>query len=193
PYPYHVDFYNQFSCHVEKFDFQNAGNGEKNDLTYLRGYDDYPANVAGSSGTQPGKGNSEVCTPCDEDDNSFTREAYKRLIRRTYKVRRVHGVAMIFGMIALGVVTIHVARYLKETGGGCLLVGWWLWAHFALSHAAKGAVYIGLVLVLCQPGRETTDEAAVDIETKRVQLIWVHKIVGAVAVALLHVECMTGP
>ncbi|CAG7725860.1 unnamed protein product, partial [Allacma fusca] len=57
---------------------------------------------------------------------------------------------MIVGTIAFGVTSIHVSRYLKETGGGCLLVGWWLWAHLGLVIAGKAAIYIGLAMGICQ-------------------------------------------
>ncbi|CAG7719503.1 unnamed protein product [Allacma fusca] len=142
--------------------------------------------------TDPSKADSSACEDCTDDDNEFTREALRRLIRRSYMTRRVHGIAMIIGLIAIGNITIHLARYWKETGGGCLLVGWWLWAHLGLMYAAKLSIYIGLVLGICQSPRLPAYEEF-DIDTKRDQVIIIHKIVGGLAVVLFHVECLMGP
>ncbi|CAG7827942.1 unnamed protein product, partial [Allacma fusca] len=117
-----------------------------------------------------------LCFPCNTQDNEFTREALRRLIRRSYLAKRVHGVSMIVGTIAFGVISIHISRYLKETGGGCLLVGWWLWAHLGLVIAGKAAIYIGLAMGICQPPR-VPSEVEFDIEYKRGQLIAYHKVI----------------
>jgi hypothetical protein len=134
----------------------------------------------------------EICHTCSEDDNEFTRRALRRLIGRVYMQRRAHGVAMIVGLVAFGVVSIHLSRYWKETGGGCLLVGWWLWAHLGLLYAAKVGVYIGLVLGVCQAPRLPSGESF-DIDTKRNQVIAIHKGIGTIAVILFHVDCIIGP
>ncbi|CAG7717231.1 unnamed protein product, partial [Allacma fusca] len=120
-----------------------------------------------------------LCFPCDTQDNEFTREALRRLIRRSYLAKRIHGVSMIVGTIAFGVISIHISRYLKETGGGCLLVGWWLWAHLGLVIAGKAAIYIGLAMGICQPPR-VPSEVDFDIEYKRGQLIAYHKVIVVV-------------
>ncbi|CAG7834999.1 unnamed protein product, partial [Allacma fusca] len=118
----------------------------------------------------------DLCFPCNTQDNEFTREALRRLIRRSYLAKRIHGVSMIVGTIAFGVISIHISRYFKETGGGCLLVGWWLCAHLGLVIAGKAAIYIGLAMGFCQPPRVPSD-VEFHIEYKRVQLIAYHKVI----------------
>ncbi|CAG7837167.1 unnamed protein product [Allacma fusca] len=146
----------------------------------------------GPGTTDPGQSKQDTCMACSETDNEFTREAQNRLVRRSYMQRRVHGITMIVGMIMIGVISIHISRYWKETGGGCLLVGGWLWAHMGLLYASKCAIYIGLVLGMCQPPR-TGSDSAVDVGEKREQLIAIHQIIGAIAVILFHINCLVGP